>query len=183
MFALGCAKLKPTIVPKFLVSPWKPIIHCVRLEQFWKQLVSANKAVCVSAAPVFSQFGDRCRRWRTVLVLGAAAEHLEVGCMACPGWHACHDYSAPWSSARCSSTLTQVCLEYPAAAAVVYLRPEPDPSVPVRDEQSICGDVRSPSSSVNMSRHLVWHLNFSFSQHSKTIQARRYCKKYFLHCC
>lgn len=93
-----------------------------------KQLVSVNTWVRVSAAAVFNQCNansDSCGHWRTVLFLdAAAAEHLEENCMACPGWLARHDYSAPWSSARCSSTLTQVCLEYPAAGAVLRLRPE-----------------------------------------------------------
>lgn len=114
---------------KFLISPLQNLpINAAYSSSSMKQLVSVNTWLRVSAAAVFNQCNansDSCGHWRTVLFLdAAAAEHLEENCMACPGWLARHDYSAPWSSARCSSTLTQVCLEYPAAGAVLRLRPE-----------------------------------------------------------
>lgn len=85
-------------------------------------------------------FRHRC----TILLLDAAAEHLEEGCMACPGWHASPDYSALWSSARCSSTPLQACLEHPPAATVFYLCSVHDP-VPVHDSLSICIEIKAHS--------------------------------------
>lgn len=87
---------------------------------------------------------DRFRHRRTVFLLDAAAQHLEEGCMACPGWHASPDYSALWSSARCSSTPLRACLEHPPAATVFYLRSVHDP-VPVHDSLSICIEIKAHS--------------------------------------
>lgn len=84
-------------------------------------------------------FRHRC----TVFLPDAAAEHLEEGCMACPGWHASPDYSALWSSARCSSTPLQS-LEHPPAATVFYLCSVHDP-VPVHDSLSICIEIKAHS--------------------------------------
>lgn len=116
--------------------------------------------------------------------------------MACPGWHASPDYSALWSSARCSSTPLQACLEHPPAATVFYLCSVHDP-VPVHDSLSICIEIKAHSALLTClimyteSQQEVTKMNSfplygMYSLHSEMLKlvfliTTKSCPKIFLH--
>lgn len=149
LFATGCTKQILQLYYSLVFAPENLPNNPAGLSSGWKspptkQYMSELLSCSVPSSILRKTNAHRLRHWCTIFLLDAAAEHLEEGCVACPGWHARSWLLSSLELGQVQLHPLQACLEHPPAATVFYLCSVHDP-VPVHDSLSICIEIKAHS--------------------------------------